>query len=621
MPLDRTGRVAGRVSLFVERYATVAHPTGTVVALPGGPGQSGVDLLGDFRDGLRSLLGTHAIVTFDERGIGRSQPLDCRVPADDDLSGKLLSACARRLGARARFYSSDDTASDIEAIRQALGLGAIDLYGVSYGTFPATEYARRYPAGLAHLVLDSALPADGDLDVKLNTFTSIRRQLATICTVACPGLDPAGDFAGFLARLATKPPKADPTALSRDEGAGILLSILYASDLDPFVRASIPAALRLGAGGDDSAVLRLGAIAEASESGDQADVGRGAITRASESGEQGDVGRGAITRASESGEQGDEADAPAVSSAGRSTVVDAEGVATRCEDERFVWSSDDSLAVRREKVLAEQAGLTAAEVAPLTATAALDGSGIADCERWPDAGAHPARETGPLPAVPTLILSGVDDVRTPLEQAQTLAGQIPGSILLTVPGVGHAVLVNDQTGCAPRAVAAFLTGATVLPCAAGSPSPVDPLPPSSFAGLAPAGGLTGEPGEILTASVLTLRHDVGFVTPYSSYGLAVPGTAGGGLVDLPVDGRAGAVAYRISYVPSVSLTGALTFVSRGYGTGRLEVRVAGHSYGGLRLAASGAITGTLGGIPVSLSNAAREAIDLANGLGFIGQLK
>jgi pimeloyl-ACP methyl ester carboxylesterase len=588
-PLDPSGRVRGRVSLYVERYSAVSHPTGTLVALAGGPGQAAVPLLGDFRDAFKSVLGSRALVVFDERGIGRSGRLDCRVPKADEFAGSLISACARNLGARGRFYSSDDTVSDIETVRRDLKLGQIDLYGVSYGTFPATQYARRYPSNVAHLVLDSTLPADGDRDVKLNSITSIRRQLAAICATVCPTLDPAADLGTFLAGLPRKASAFAVTSVSRDEGGLAVLNALYASDLDPFVRASLPAALRLGATGDRSAVIRLGVLATASEAGD--------------------------------GDDEAPIDAAAGKGQAKSTTINAEEIATRCEDERFVWPAGASLAARRAKVHAEQVALTAAEVAPFSRATVIEASGISDCEHWPTAGADPAREPGPLPQVPTLILSGGYDVRTPLEQAAMLASQIPGSILLAVPGDGHSVVGTDPSGCAKRAVAALLGGAAVLPCTASPETPVDPLPPRSFATLAPSGGLSGEPGEVLSASVLTLRHDLGFTVPYAFLGLAVPGTIAGGLIDLPVHGHDGAVLEEISYVRSVSLSGPVTLGSSGYGTGRLSVRVHGHSYGTLQLESTGAIRGTLGGRPFRLSNAARQAIDVDNGLGFYTQLR
>jgi len=579
--LDPTGRVPGRVSLFVERYAIAEHPTGTIVALAGGPGQSGVDLFARFRSDFQAVLGTRALVMFDERGIGRSGQLDCRIPAGEDLGGRRITGCAAMLGARAAFYSTDDTAADIEAIRRDLKLGRIDLYGVSYGTFPATQYARRYPGGLAHLVLDSTLPADGDVDVNVSSFTSIRRQLATICTVACPGLDPLGDLQRLLSRLPAATPRHAGLALSRGEAGRLLLNALEAADLDPFIRASIPAALRLGAAGDTSAIVRLGDLAVASE---QAEAAVGA------------------TR-------------PAQARAPSTVAVDAEPIATRCEDERFVWSPHDSLAVRRAKVRLEEARLSPAGVAPFTPGVAIAGAVIADCERWPDAGDAPAREAGPLPGVPTLILSGENDVRTSLEQAEALAHEIPGAKVLGVPNVGHAVLADDHSDCAKRGVAAFLTGATVLPCAGSPPPPVDPPAPASIAGLAPAAPLTGEPGEILAASVLSLRHEVGLVAPYLRQGLALAGTAGGGLVD----GRRGVLLHGISYVRPVGLTGTLK-PGRGYATGQLRVTVSGRAYGTLRLAASGTITGRLAGRTFRLPAATRQAIDTAHGLDFAGDL-
>ena len=52
------------------------------------------------------------------------------------------------------------------------------------------------------------------------------------------------------------------------------------------------------------------------------------------------------------------------------------------------------------------------------------------CRLWPSAPAEPAIPDGPFPAVPTLVLSGEDDLRTPLESARPVAARIPGATLL-----------------------------------------------------------------------------------------------------------------------------------------------------------------------------------------------
>src|SRR5436190_1826227 len=74
-----------------------------------------------------------------------------------------VSACAAQLGARRAFYTSRDSADDMEAVRQSIGVDRISLFGGSYGTYTALTYARRYPQHVESLILDSPV-APGGLD-------------------------------------------------------------------------------------------------------------------------------------------------------------------------------------------------------------------------------------------------------------------------------------------------------------------------------------------------------------------------------------------------------------------------------------------------------------------------
>ncbi len=58
-----------------------------------------------------------------------------------------------------------------------------------------------------------------------------------------------------------------------------------------------------------------------------------------------------------------------------------------------------------------------------------------------------------------LVLSGRDDLRTPLEDARRTAAQYPNAKLLAVPSVGHSVLTSDFCRCALNGMVAFLRGA------------------------------------------------------------------------------------------------------------------------------------------------------------------
>ena len=94
---------------------------------------------------------------------------------------------------------------------------------------------------------------------------------------------------------------------------------------------------------------------------------------------------------------------------------------------------------------------------------ALTSEAIPLCVGWPVASPAPAAP-GPLPAVPTLILDGASDVRTPVADAQSVAGRIPGSQLVPVPYVGHSVLGSDFSSCSQGAVDSFFGGRPVAQC-------------------------------------------------------------------------------------------------------------------------------------------------------------
>lgn len=69
------------------------------------------------------------------------------------------------------------------------------------------------------------------------------------------------------------------------------------------------------------------------------------------------------------------------------------------------------------------------------------------------AAGHTAAETDLRPVlptvnVPTLVLHGEADARSPLANAEMLHGAIPTSQLVVLPGLGHAAVVEDPEACA-----------------------------------------------------------------------------------------------------------------------------------------------------------------------------
>src|SRR4029077_19679333 len=148
--------------------------------------------------------GTRDLVMFDQRGTGESGPLSC--PALNSRAGavgistvgKLFERCALQLGPTRGQYTTQTSVEDIEAIRQALGYEKLVLYGVSYGTKVALEYAARYPQNVSELVLDSVEPTDGPDPFSLDTLAAMNPVLAELCSeAACRGITatPLADIA------------------------------------------------------------------------------------------------------------------------------------------------------------------------------------------------------------------------------------------------------------------------------------------------------------------------------------------------------------------------------------------------------------------------------------------
>ena len=101
--------------------------------------------------------------------------------------------------------------------------------------------------------------------------------------------------------------------------------------------------------------------------------------------------------------------------------------------------------------------------------------------------------------MPVLVLSGRDDIRTPLEGAEAVAAAFPRATVLSIPHVGHSVLTMDEEDCALAGTAAFLAGQPVAPCATKPFVPSGAYFPAAF---------QGGPAKAAESTVAALRHDL-----------------------------------------------------------------------------------------------------------------
>ena len=148
--------------------------------------------------------------------------------------------------------------------------------------------------------------------------------------------------------------------------------------------------------------------------------------------------------------------------------------ATTCEEEAFPWSRTASpqqrLAQARAQARRAPGELVRARSRRRTRSPSATPR---PCAFWPFATPGPPVDDAPLPNVPTLILSGADDLRTPTSDARAVAAQIPDAHLLVVPNTGHSVLTTEPTACAREALNALFAreDRQGMPARAALPAP------------------------------------------------------------------------------------------------------------------------------------------------------
>jgi pimeloyl-ACP methyl ester carboxylesterase len=253
VPESRLGLSNGRVTLQVAILrTTAAEPVAPIIYLEGGPGGSAVVGVHNW---LNSTLRRYAdIILFDQRGTGYSLPsLNCpefrdeSVPASSDVE----ALCRQRLvreGIRLDAYTSAESAADVNALIEALGLPEVTLYGVSYGTRLALTVIRDYPQRIHSLILDSVYPpnVNGYEEQVINgvrAFEVLFRDCAAsrACRSAYPDLQQT--FLRMIDDLNRNPMRSsDGEAVTGDDVVNELFKLMYSTTALPYLPAVITAA-------------------------------------------------------------------------------------------------------------------------------------------------------------------------------------------------------------------------------------------------------------------------------------------------------------------------------------------------------------------------------------------
>ena len=187
--------------------------TDPVVPLAGGPGQGVVQFYSAYAAAFEPARRNRDILLVDQRGTGESSRMDC--PIDDEiLEGEysveetvaFTKTCLDQLPHDPVYFTTSIAVTDLEAVREALGYAALNLYGVSYGTRVAQHFARRYPESTRTIVIDGVVPPQKSLgpEIATESLKAIDNILARCAAdVACnerfPGIEQS--FADLVEQL------------------------------------------------------------------------------------------------------------------------------------------------------------------------------------------------------------------------------------------------------------------------------------------------------------------------------------------------------------------------------------------------------------------------------------
>ncbi|MBV6696538.1 alpha/beta hydrolase [Kitasatospora aureofaciens] len=439
VPLDYANATkdALDVALIKLPAAKPDQKVGSLMVNPGGPGESGVDMVKyGAKDFTGALHNRFDVIGFDPRGTGDSSPIVCYDDKQRDaldqtdepldpaarktqhvkMATDHAAACEAKAGKLLPFVGTRNTARDMDVLRAAVGDKKLNYLGVSYGTYLGSLYAEEFPKYVGRLILDGAVdPAADSLDEGVNQRIGFEKsfdRFAADCVnnhaAECPlGSDPdqaAKKAADFLDGLRDHPLTAkDGRKIGSDLAWTGTTQLLYGDEKTSwqYLRNSLGWAMKRGVGDG------LLAFADEYNGRDQ----NGHYNASQEA-------LGAI----------------------------------RCAD----IASPAPTPEKAQQVVAK----LQAEAPLMSKGVSVDDYTEAGCAYWPfktTEKPHTIRAEG---ADPILVVGSTGDPATPYAAAESLAKGFANATLLTRVGEGHGAF-GKGNACIDQAYEAYLTAGTL----------------------------------------------------------------------------------------------------------------------------------------------------------------
>lgn len=431
VPLDYEQPAGKTVELFVVRVHSKAQRAadriGSLVVNPGGPGGSGVNLAAGLAGSLSDqVLDRFDLVGFDPRGVGLSAPVQCISDKQKDQlsaanpdvrtaagrtqartqSAAVVRSCVAKYGSALGHYNTEETAHDMDLLRQAVGDSKLTYLGYSYGTRLGAAYAHEFPTHIRAAVLDGAL------DPVADELTTDERQTKAF----------EDAFDQFAADCVKRPACAD-----LGDPRTAVEALVAAADKNP-IHSSRKGETRVATGG----IVTIGVLQALYDQSQWPALGNALIAA----------------------RRGDSAQIFAMSDAYLERDP-ATGHYTNILDANLAVNCNDSTLQITDSLVATEAAKWIARYPIFGHNAAAS---LYSCQAWPRSG-HSLPPASAPGAPPILVLGTLHDPATPYAATGVLARALGTGVVLSWDGEGHTAY--PKTPCVTGKVDNYLITAKV----------------------------------------------------------------------------------------------------------------------------------------------------------------
>ena len=437
VPLDYSQPDGQTIEIAMKKHlAAGSTRQGTLFMNPGGPGESGVNDIGEsVTSTFAGVQKAYDIIGFDPRGVGSSTAVNCTsdteleaasegTPVNAGEGGMTFEQRAAVISAQFKQFEAScaantkptelldhvDTVSvarDLDVLRALSGDQKLNYAGFSYGTYLGAHYAELFPANTGRMFLDGAM------DPSL-TYSE-RRQ---------------GQALGFeraLRNYVAWCQSGQSCPLSGDVDAGVqqIGDIFTSADQSPVPSSDVTRPVT----GDDMKQVVSVMLYSPETAWDTLNEAFGEVVNENNAWAFRSIA--------------DQLDAQPLASTG--ALISVNCLDYRVEGDMATWKAQSE---------------ELQKISPRFAST-FDGVELG-CQAWGHTGTQPPKALHAKGAAPILVIGTTGDPATPYEDAVALADQLESGQLLTWEGNGHTAYASSGSGpCVTKAVDTYLLTGTM----------------------------------------------------------------------------------------------------------------------------------------------------------------